>query len=194
MGNVNTVWMYKNNGGTSFTPMTHTQFTAQAGAIVPADINGDLNQDLLHYNPFATGLPPSLDVPVGSPMPWGWATIRSGRRGTLPGEAVSGVAFRDMDGDSRADFAFIDWYNGLAIGIQTGGWKNCPPPSSANLAAKICGITDGATVTSPVRMKASGNSPAQLSNQLNLFFGVGHTNGSLAFIGFKPRDHRNTTI
>src|SRR6185312_2485720 len=59
-GNVNIVWVYKNAGGTNITLTTHTQFTAQAGAIVPADINGDLNQDLLHYNPFSTGLPPQL--------------------------------------------------------------------------------------------------------------------------------------
>jgi hypothetical protein len=26
-GNVNIVWMYKNNGGTNFTLTTHTQFT-----------------------------------------------------------------------------------------------------------------------------------------------------------------------
>jgi hypothetical protein len=65
-----------------------------------------------------------------------------------------------MNRDSRADFAFIDWNNGLAVGIQTGGLKNCPPPNSANLAAKICGISNGATVTSPLLVKASGNSPA----------------------------------
>ena len=168
VGNVNTAWMYKNNGGTSFTLTTHTQFTAQAGAIVPADINGDLNQDLLHYNPFATGLPPQLGPAGGFAYALGLGHDTLGTQGVLPGVAVSGVAFRDMDGDSRGDFAFIDWYNGLAIGIQTGGWKNCPPPSSANLAAKICGITDGTTVTSPVRVRASGNSPAGV-NQLQVW-------------------------
>ena len=168
VGNVNTVWMYKNNGGTSFTLTTHTQFTAQAGAIVPADINGDLNQDLLHYNPFATGLYPQLGGAGGFAYALGLGHDTLGTQGGLPGGAVSAVAFRDMDGDSRADFAFIDWSNGLAIGIQTGGWKNCPPPSSANLAAKICGISNGATVSSPVRVKASGNSPAGV-NQMQVW-------------------------
>jgi hypothetical protein len=56
----------------------------------------------------------------------------------------------------------------LDIGIQTGGWKNCAPPNSANLAAKICGIKDGATVTSPLLVKASGNSPAGV-NQLQVW-------------------------
>jgi hypothetical protein len=73
-----------------------------------------------------------------------------------------------MDGDSRADYAVVDWYNGLAVGIRTGGRKNCPPPNSANLAAKICGISNGAIVTSPLLVKASGNSPAGV-NQLQVW-------------------------
>jgi hypothetical protein len=52
--------------------------------------------------------------------------------------------------------------------IQTGGWKNCAPPSSANLAAKICSISNGATVSSPLLVKASGNSPAGV-NQLQVW-------------------------
>ena len=81
---MNTVWMYKNNGGTSFTPMTHTQFTAQAGAIVPADINGDLNQDLLHYNPFATGLYPQLGGAGGFAYALGLGHDTLGTQGDSP--------------------------------------------------------------------------------------------------------------
>ena len=160
-GNVNTVWMYKNNGGTSLTLTTHTQFTAQAGTIVPADINGDLNQDLLHYNQFASGIYPVVGSHGGYEYALGLGNDTLGTQGTLPGTWISAAAFRDMDGDSRADYAVIDWNTSqLGIGIQAGGYKNCPPPNSANLAAKICGIKDGATVTSPVLVKASGNSPA----------------------------------
>jgi FG-GAP-like repeat len=148
-GNVNIVWMYKNNGGTNFTLTTHTQFTAQAGLIVPADINGDLNQDLLHYNQFASGIYPVLGAHGGY-------------------EYVVGLG-NDTLGDSRADYAVIDWLtNQLGVGLQTGGWKNCPPPSSAKLAAKVCGISNGATVTSPLLLKASGNSPAGV-NQLQVW-------------------------
>jgi FG-GAP-like repeat len=162
VGNVNAIWMYKNNGGTSFTLTTHTQFTAQAGVIVPADINGDLNQDLIHYNPFATGMYPVLGRSGGFEYALGLGKDTLGTQGTLANNgAVTAVAFRDMDGDSRADYAVIDWgTDQLGIGIQAGGYKNCPPPNSANLAAKVCGIKDGATVTSPVLVKASGNSPA----------------------------------
>jgi hypothetical protein len=168
VGNVNTVWMYKNNGGASFTLASHKQFTAQAGALVPADLNGDLNVDLLQFNPFATGISPVLGAAGGFAYAMGLGKDNLGTTGTLPGAAVSAVAFRDMDGDSRGDFAFIDWYNGLAIGIQTGGWKICAPPSSANLAAKICGIANGATISSPLLVKASGNSPAGV-NQLQVW-------------------------
>ena len=167
--NPNTVWMYKNNGGSNFTLTTHTQFTAQAGTIVPADINGDLNQDLLHYNPFASGIDPRLQPYGGYDYVLGLGNDTLGTQGSLSGTWISAVAARDMDGDSRADYAVIDWYsNQLGVGIQTGGWKNCPPPRSANLAAKICGISNGATVSSPLLVKASGNSPAGV-NQLQVW-------------------------
>lgn len=168
-GNVNNVWMYKNNGGTSFTLTTHTQFTAQAGRIVPADINGDLNQDLFHYNQFASGIYPILGSHGGFDYVLGLGNDTLGTQGTLPGTWISAVASRDMDGDSRADYVVIDWSdNQLGVGIQTGGYKNCPPPNSAKLAVKICGISNGATVSSPLLLKASGNSPAGV-NQLQVW-------------------------
>jgi hypothetical protein len=46
--------------------------------------------------------------------------------------------------------------------------KNCVPPNSARVAAKICGISNGATVSSPLLVKASGNSPAGV-NQLQVW-------------------------
>jgi len=163
-GNVNTVWMYKNTGGTSFTLTTHTQFTAQAGTIVPADINGDLNQDLVWYNPFASGVYPVLGAAGGYNYVLGLGNDTLGTQGSFPGAWITVAVFRDIDGDSRADYAVLDWStNQLGIGIQTGGYKNCPPPNSAKLAAKICGIFNGATVSSPLLLRASGNSPAGVS-------------------------------
>jgi len=169
VGNVNTVWMYKNNGASSFTLTTHTQFTAQAGTIIAADINGDLNQDLLHYNPFATGVYPVLGAAGGYNYVLGLGNDTLGSQGSFPGNWITVAAFRDMDLDSRADYAVLDWStNQLSIGTQTGGYKNCPPPNSAKLAAKICGVPNGATVSSPLLLKASGNSPAGV-NQLQVW-------------------------
>ena len=168
-GNVNNVWMYKNNGGTSFTLTTHTQFTAQAGTIVPADINGDLNQDLLHYNQFASGIYPVMGAHGGYEYVLGLGNDTLGAQGTFSSSWISAVTVRDMDGDSRADYVVIDWLtNQLGVGIQSGGYKNCPPPNSAKLAAKICGISNGATVSSPLLLRASGNSPAGV-NQLQVW-------------------------
>ena len=164
------VWMYQNNGSGNLTLASQTKFAQHGGTIIAADINGDLNQDLIYYNPFAMGLYPTLRASGGFQYALGLGNDKLGAQGTLPDNNVDVVAaFRDMDGDSRADYAVINWADSqLGIGIQTGGYKNCPPPSSANLAAKICGIKDGATVTSPVLVRASGNSPAGV-NQLQVW-------------------------
>jgi len=162
--------MYKNNGGGNFTLTSQTKFAKHGGTITAADINGDLNQDLIYYNPFAMGIHPVLSPSGGFQYALGLGKGTLGAQATLPNNGIDVAAtFRDMDGDSRADYAVIDWTsNQLGIGIQTGGFKNCPPPNSANLAAKICGIKSGATVTSPVLVRASGNSPAGV-NQLQVW-------------------------
>lgn len=169
-GTPDTVWMYKNNGGKSFSLATQTQFAQHAGAIVAADLNGDLNQDLIYYNPYALGLDPVLQNSGGFQYALGLGKDNLGMQGTLANNgSETAVAFRDMDGDSRPDFATVDWSNGqLGVGIQTGGYKICPPPNSAKLAAKICGITDGATVASPLLIRASGNSPVGV-NQMQVW-------------------------
>jgi hypothetical protein len=164
-----TVWMYNNNGGNNFTLASQTKFAQHGGTIIAADINGDLNQDLIYYNPFASGMYPLVRQSGGFYYALGLGKDTLGTQGTLGTGWNVAATFRDMDGDSRADYAVIDWdTNLLGIGIQIGGLKNCPPPNSANLAAKICGIKDGATVTSPVLVKASGNSPAGV-NQMQVW-------------------------
>jgi FG-GAP-like repeat len=164
LATVDTVWMYKNNGGNNFTLASQTKFAQHGGTIIAADVNGDLNQDLIYYNPFASGIYPVLSWSAGFDYVLGLGKDTLGTQGNLAGGGLTtAAAFRDMDGDSRADYAVIDWEGQLGVAIQTGGYKNCPPPSSANLAAKICGIKDGATIASPVLVRASGNSPAGVS-------------------------------
>jgi hypothetical protein len=169
LATADTVWAYNNNGGNNFTLASQTKFAQHGGTIIAADINGDFNQDLIYYNPFAMGIYPWIIPSGGFQYALGLGNDTLGTQGTLPDNGIDvAAAFRDMDGDSRADYAVIDWDGQLGIAIQTGGYKNCPPPNSANLAAKICGIKDGATVTSPVLVKASGNSPAGV-NQLQVW-------------------------
>lgn len=165
-GGPNTVWMYKNNGGTNFTLTGSRQLAAYAGNIVSADVDGDLNPDIIYYNHFAMGIDPQLqNMPQGATFfayALGSGNDTLGSEGSLPdNDFDTAVAFRDMDLDSRADYVVWDWNEAmLGVGIQTGGDENCPPPSSAYLAAKICGIANGATAASPVLVRASGNSPA----------------------------------
>ena len=170
LATADTVWMYKNNGSGNFALASQTKFAQHGGTVIAGDVNGDLNQDLIYYNPFAMGLYPTLRASGGFQYALGLGNSTLGGQGTLPDNDIDVAAtFRDMNGDSRADYAVINWSSSqLGIGIQTGGLKNCPPPSSANLAAKICGIKDGATVTSPVLVRASGNSPAGV-NQLQVW-------------------------
>jgi VCBS repeat protein len=173
-GGPNTVWMYTYLGGTSFVLKSSSQLAADAGNLVTADLNGDLNTDVIYYNHFALGIPPVLaglgqnGTFLAYGLGQGNATL--GQTGTLPDNYYDvAVAFRDLDADSRADYVVLD-ANELVLGtgIQTGGWKNCPPPNSANLAAQICGISDGQTVSSPLLVKGSGNSPAGV-NQLQVW-------------------------
>lgn len=169
-GTSDTVWIYKNNGANNFSLVSHTQFAQHAGAIIAADLNGDLNQDLIYYNPFATGMDPVLQRSPGFQYALGLGKDDLGAQRTFAdnGSEVA-VAFRDIDGDSRPDFATLNWDTGqLGIGIQTGGYKICPPPNSATLSAKICNVSDGATVASPLLIKASGNSPAGV-NQMQVW-------------------------
>ena len=170
LATTNTVWMYKNNGGNNFMLASQTKFAQHGGTIIAADINGDLNQDVIYYAPFAMGFDPVMIGSGGFEYALGLGNDKLGTQGTLPNNGTDvTAAFRDIDGDSRADYAVIDWSaDQLGMGIQTGGFKNCPPPNSANLAAKICGIKDGATVTSPLMVRASGNSPAGV-NQLQVW-------------------------
>jgi enamine deaminase RidA (YjgF/YER057c/UK114 family) len=65
-----------------------------------------------------------------------------------------------LDLDSRDDYIQTTWLGGgVFVALQTGGYKNCTPPSSAIQTAKICTPGNGATVSSPVQIRAAGNSP-----------------------------------
>lgn len=151
-----TVFPYKNVGGRNFQESPFFQPGVSFGQLWQADFNGDLNEDLGWFG--------------GDLQSGGFAYIGLGAgnmsfsgQGQLPGasnQTPGGVAVRDMNLDSRDDYVVTDWDGEtVAVGIQTGGYRNCAPPSSAKLAAKICGISAGATLSSPLLVRASGNSP-----------------------------------
>ncbi len=151
--NTKGTWSYKNMGGTSFSLVWSSSNFGYAG-VRRIDMNGDLNQDLIFMNGdnncgFYFGL-------LGSGNGTFQTTLQSLPHSSNPGDTY----VRDLNLDSRDDYISDDGFGGALVGLQTGGYKNCAPPSSAKLAAKICTPSSGGTVTSPVLVRASGNSPA----------------------------------
>ena len=75
------------------------------------------------------------------------------------GDLTAELIYRDLNLDSRHDFALTDVVGGaIAVGIATNGFTNCAPPPSSFTVGKIC--TPGSTTTSPFILRASGNSPS----------------------------------
>ena len=144
---------FKNRGGKTLS-LASTTNSGFAG-LARIDLNGDLNQDLIYmngdnYNGFFFGI-------LGSGNGTFQSTVQS-----LPNPSDVALTYvRDMDLDSRDDYVVSSWSGGGAmVALQTGGYKNCAPPNSAKLAAKICAPVTGSTAGSPVLIRAAGNSPA----------------------------------
>jgi hypothetical protein len=150
----NTVYIYRNNGGTSFTLASSFRIGPSAGGLLLAtDISGDQNVDLVNMNGAHFGGGVSYVLGKGN------ETFGSAQ--SLNDFDMADLLARDFNLDSRHDLAVSTWMGqGWDAFINTSAITNCAPPSSANLAAKICGPANNASVTSPVLVKASGNSPA----------------------------------
>jgi len=149
-----TVYVYRNNGGFSFSlASTLTPPGAAGSSLYVSDLNGDQNMDLiLLNNNFRFGDYDEYLLGKGN------LTFGSALSG--PGGNTDLVA-RDFNLDSRHDFAASSMMGGgWTASINTSAFTNCAPPNSANLAAKICGPANNASVASPVLVKGSGNSPA----------------------------------
>ena len=146
-------WSYKNMGGMSFSLAWSSTNFGYAG-LRRIDMNGDLNQDLIfmngdNYCGFYFGL-------LGN----GNGTFQTTARSVPHPDEAADTYVRDLDLDSRDDYISDDWLGGALVALQTGGYKNCAPPNSAKLAAKICAPASGSSASSPVLVRASGNSPA----------------------------------
>ncbi len=155
-----TLYTYKNNGAGTFT-LAHTTSIPQAEtAILAADLNVNQKQDLLLNNGairatnayYMTGNGNgTFNAPVSAP----WEVADGGLDFT-----------RDLDLNSRPDVvSSAGPYAGpfTLININTTNVKNCPPPGSGTIAAKICTPTNGSTTSSTsVTIRGSGNSPASV--------------------------------
>jgi hypothetical protein len=153
------LYTYKNNGsGFSFSRVADLETALDGGPLLAADLNGDGNIDLLNTN----GMPSPYYVYLqGS----GNSTFAAKTSNLPPPSAFGYPIARDLNLDSRRDVLLTEETenvedNVLEVGLNTSAYTNCAPPSSANLAAKICTPGANATVSSPVLIRASANSPA----------------------------------
>ena len=114
-------WFYENTGGNNFSLL----WTSPGGCsfLVPIDMNGDLNEDLIYHNG---------DPDAG----WFFGVLGNGN-GTLgksfsypsfPNQVGGAIYVRDLNLDSRDDYILGDEsFGGVAVALQTGGLKNCLP-------------------------------------------------------------------
>jgi hypothetical protein len=120
-------------------------------AIIAADLNNDLRQDLLTFNgsPWVGGVENWLGRGTGS-----FFLSKTNLNFSTPAD----VRVRDMNLDGRHDLVASDWMApGVWVGLSQNGAVNCPPPPSDALRAKIC--TPGTKASRTFTLRASGNSP-----------------------------------
>jgi hypothetical protein len=166
----NSVYVFLNTGAGSFVLRDRIGVSASkaGGLIAVTDVNGDNTQDILTINEDVNNAIVQYSLNHGDGKFDPAVTLF-----TLPDEPPSvakiqpaGMLVRDMNFDSRHDFGEA---SEDPLGMDLAGWliftndnaqTNCPPPNSANLAAKICSPAANATVGTSLTVTGSGNSPA----------------------------------
>jgi hypothetical protein len=128
---------------------------AHDGMLYAADLNGDLNPDLVNLFNAAGTFSGDLSYRQGN----GNGTFDAENQIDSP-SAVD-VEFRDLNLDSRTDLVVPEYFPSGEVNVYmaSNGYKNCTGVTSASLTAKICGPVSNADVTSPVAVTAAGNSP-----------------------------------
>jgi hypothetical protein len=151
-----TAHIYKNLGGRKFSLVSsYVIGDDQGGVLYAADLNGDLNVDLVSL--ISAGGVQSGDISFRP----GTGALKFGAEQNIDGDSSFELNFRDLNLDSRQDIVIPTYFpDGEAIvGLATNGYKTCPGLGSAKLGAKICAPINNATVSSPVLVTAAGNSP-----------------------------------
>jgi hypothetical protein len=151
-----TAHIYKNLGGRKFSLVSSYVIGDNLGGILyAADLNGDLNPDLVNLIDAAGVSSGDISFRPGN------GNNTFGAEQVVDGDSAFELDFRDLNLDSRTDIMIPSFFpSGEAIvGLVTNGYKNCAGLSSASLAAKVCAPANNATVSSPVLVRAAGNSP-----------------------------------
>jgi hypothetical protein len=149
----NTAYIYKNLGGRRFSlASSYIMDSSWAhGKLFTADLNGDLNQDLLDLVGLGGVFEGDLNYRAGNGAA-GFGTLQQ-----IFGSNAGEVDFRDLNLDSRQDMVLPDEEVGVVLGSS--GYTNCKGASSASLNAKICAPLNNAAVNASFLVTAAGNSP-----------------------------------
>ena len=151
-----TAHIYKNLGGRKFSLISSfTMGPAGSGILFTADVNSDLNQDLVNLFDAAGVFSGELSFRPGN------GNNTFGAEQGIDSPSAFEVGFRDLNLDSRTDVIVPEFFpdGEVHVTLATTGPRNCPGVNSGVLRAKICAPLDGATVSSPFLVTAAGNSP-----------------------------------
>lgn len=151
-----TAHIYKNLGGRKFSLISSFSMgPAASGVLFTADLNSDLNQDVVNLFEAAGVFNGELSFRPGH------GNNTFGAEQVIDNPSASEVGFRDLNLDSRADVIVPQFFpeGFVSVTLATTGPRNCPGAKSGVLRAKICAPADGATVSSPFLVTAAGNSP-----------------------------------
>lgn len=151
-----TAHIYKNLGGRKFRLVSSYRIGNDLGGVLyAADLNGDLNVDLVDLINAAGVQSGDISFRPGN------GAFGFGVEQMIDGDSTPELDFRDLNLDSRQDIVIPSYFpDGEAIvGLVTSGFKTCPGLGSASLAAKVCAPVNNASVSSPVLVTAAGNSP-----------------------------------
>ena len=151
-----TAHIYKNLGGRTFSLISSfTMGPASSGVLFTADLNSDLNEDVVNLFEAAGVASGELSFRPGN------GNNTFGAELVIDNPSAFEAGFRDLDLDSRTDVIIPQFFpdGEVDVMLATTGPKNCPGVNSASLNAKICAPADGATVSSPFLVTAAGNSP-----------------------------------
>jgi hypothetical protein len=151
-----TAHIYKNLGGRKFSLISSFSMgPAASGVLFTADLNSDLNQDVVNLFNAAGVFSGELSFRPGH------GNNTFGAEQVIDNPSAIEVGFRDLNLDSRTDVIIPrNFPDGeVDVTLATTGPRNCPGVNSGVLRAKFCAPLDGATVTSPFLVTAAGNSP-----------------------------------
>jgi hypothetical protein len=151
-----TAHVYKNLGGRKFSLVSSFKMGDRAfGVLSAADVNSDRNYDVVNLINAAGVATGQFTYRTGN------GAFQFGTERNITGGSAVELAFRDLNLDARQDVVIPNYFpdGEVVVGLATSGNQNCTGVGSGSLHSKICAPLANASVTSPVTVRAAGNSP-----------------------------------